>query len=56
LEFSKDLARFVAKAGALAPLAEGFPEHIGKKANQDVGLHAVFLLVPDRPVINHLKA
>ena len=49
LELGEDLARFVAEAGALAPLAQRFPKHIGKKANQDVGLHAVFFLVPDWP-------
>ena len=48
-ELGEDFARFVAKAGTLAPLAEGFPEHIGKKADQDVSLYAVLLLVPDGP-------
>ena len=49
LEFGEDFAGFVAKAGMLAPQAEGFPEHIGKKADQDVSLYAVLLLVPDGP-------
>jgi hypothetical protein len=49
LEIGEDLARFVAEAGALAPLVQRFPKHKGKKANQDVGLHAVFFLAPDGP-------
>jgi hypothetical protein len=49
LEFGEDLSRFVAKAGTLAPQAEGFPEHIGEKADEDVSLYAVLLLVPDGP-------
>jgi hypothetical protein len=28
LEFGEDLARFVAKAGTLAPQAQSFPEHL----------------------------
>lgn len=32
----------------MAPLAEGFPEHISEKANQNMGLHAVLEMVPDR--------
>src|ERR1019366_1541204 len=42
-------AWFVAEAGALALLAQRFPQYVSKKANQDVGLHAVFFLVPDGP-------
>ena len=32
----------------MAPLAEGFPEHISEKANQNMGLYAVLKMVPDR--------
>src|ERR1035438_10865740 len=49
LEFGEDLARLVAKAGTLAPQAQGFPKNIGKKADEDMGLSAMFLLVPDGP-------
>src|ERR1035441_11073632 len=41
LELGEDLARLVAKAGTLAPQAQSFPEHIGKKADEDVSLYAV---------------
>jgi len=33
-QLGEDLARFVAEAGALTPLAQRFPEHIGQKANR----------------------
>jgi hypothetical protein len=32
----------------MAPLAKGFPEHISEKANQNMSLHAVLEMVPDR--------
>ncbi len=47
LEFSEDLAWFVAEAGPVAPQAEGFPKHIGEKANEDVGLHTMLVVMPD---------
>ena len=32
----------------MAPAAKRFPEHIGEKANQNMSLHAVLEMVPDR--------
>ena len=32
----------------LHPAGQRFPQGVGQEADQDVGLHAVFLLVPDR--------
>ena len=49
MEFGEDLARLVAQAGTLAPHAQSFPENMGKKADEDIGLYAMFLLVPDGP-------
>ena len=49
MEFGENLARLVAKAGTLAPQAQRFPKNIGEKADEDVGLHAMFFLVPDGP-------
>jgi hypothetical protein len=41
LKFSEDLSRFVAKTGALTPLAQCFPDDVSQKADQDVGLHTL---------------
>ena len=49
LKFSEDLSRFVAKTGALTPLAQCFPNNVSQKADQDVGLHTLFLVVPYGP-------
>lgn len=49
LQFGEDLSWFIAEACAAAPLAQRFPDYVGKKANEDVRLHAVFGLVPDGP-------
>jgi len=40
-------ARF--SAGAVAELAEKRPQHVGQEADQEVGQHAVLLLVPHGP-------
>ncbi len=32
----------------MAPTAQRFPERVGEKANQDVGLYATLKMVPDR--------
>jgi len=48
-ELGEDLARFVAKAGTPTPQTGSFPESIGKKADEDMGLDAMFLLAPDGP-------
>jgi hypothetical protein len=42
LELGEDLVRFVAETGALAPLAQGFPELMNQKTNRDVRLYATF--------------
>ena len=51
-----DLAQLVQHAAGLITqtrcphyLEERFPEHVGQKADQDVGQHAVVALVPDGP-------
>src|SRR5207244_2031308 len=46
-EFVEDRARALAEAGASLPLLERLPQHVGEKADEDVGLHAVGALVPD---------
>jgi len=48
-QFVQDPPGFLAQSGPVAELAEGLPEHIGQEAHQDVCLHAVLLLTPDRP-------
>ena len=48
LQFGEDLARLVAKAGTLAPETQNFPENIGKKADEDMGLYAMFLYYRSR--------
>ena len=47
-EFLEHGARGVAKAGALLPHLEALPQHEGEEADQDVGLHAIGALMPDR--------
>src|SRR6266478_3084781 len=46
-EFLEDGARTVAEAGAALPLLEGLPQNVGKKADQDMGQHAILALMPD---------
>ena len=45
-QLSQDASRLVAQARSLAELAEELPEHVGQKADQDVGQDAVLFLVP----------
>ena len=48
-EFLEDGSRAVAQSSAALPLLEGFPHRVGKKADQDMGEHAILFLMPDRP-------
>ena len=45
----EDLPRFVSQPGALAKLSKRFPQDIRQKANENVRLDPLLLLVPDRP-------
>ena len=49
VQLGEDLARLIAQAGTVAPHAQGFPKDISQETDQDVGLYALFLLVPDGP-------
>ena len=48
-EFFEDGARRIAETCALLPHLEALPQHEGEKADQDMRLHAIGALVPDRP-------
>lgn len=47
-EFFEDGARGIPQAGALLPHLEALPQHEGKETDEDMGLHAIFALMPDR--------
>ena len=47
LQFGKHFSGLVAKASLTAQLGEGFPEHVGKETDQDMGLDALGFLVPE---------
>ena len=47
-QFFQDASRFVAQPRFLAELAQELPQHVGQEADQNVGQHAVFLLMPHR--------
>ena len=47
-EFREQGARRVAQAAALHPAGEGFPQHVGEEAHQDVGSDPRLVLVPHR--------
>jgi len=42
-------SRIAPQAGPMLPLLQGFPEHVGEEADEDVCLHAVLAPMPDRP-------
>ena len=44
----EDRTRRISKAGALLPHLEALPQHEGKKADEDMSLDAVLVLMPDR--------
>ena len=44
-QLAEDLSRFISQAGLAALRLKRFPEHIGEKADQDVSLQALLLLV-----------
>ena len=44
----EDRARRISKACAALPHLEALPQHKGKKADEDMGLNAVLVLMPDR--------
>jgi hypothetical protein len=48
LELFEQRARRLTQPGALLPQLERLPQHKGEEAHEDVGLHAVLALVPDR--------
>ncbi len=47
-EFFQDDARGIAETGAALPHLQAFPQHEGKKADEDMSLHTILALVPDR--------
>ena len=47
-ELFEDRARRVSKACALLPHLEALPQHEGKEADEDMGLNAVLVLMPNR--------
>ena len=47
-EFFEHGARGVAEARTLLPHLQALPQHEGEKTDEDVGLDAIFALVPDR--------
>ena len=47
-ELSEDRARRIAQSSTGLPLLQCLPQRIGQKADQDVGLDACLLVVPDR--------
>jgi len=42
------LPRFVAQSRLAATRGQSLPEHVGQEADQDVGLHSIFFLMPHR--------
>src|SRR5215471_8389819 len=48
-EFIEDGARAIAQPGATLPLLQRLPQDVGQEADQDMGLHPILALVPDRP-------
>ena len=46
-QFGEKGARAVAKSGLFLPLLEGLPKRVGQEADEDVGVDAIWLLVPD---------
>jgi hypothetical protein len=46
-QLGEERARAVAEARFLLPLLEGFPEGVGKEANEDVGVDPLRFLVPN---------
>src|SRR5258708_4817087 len=47
-ELFQDGARGIAEPCALLPHLEALPQHEGKKADEDMSLHTILALVPDR--------
>ena len=47
-ELLEDCSRGISQAGALLPHLEALPQDEGEKAHEDMGLSAIFALVPDR--------
>jgi hypothetical protein len=47
-EFFQDGARGIAEACTLLPHLEALPQHEGEKADENMRLHAILALVPDR--------
>ena len=45
----EDATRFVAQAGGLRHLVQRFPQNVRQKTDQNMGLDAIFTLVPNRP-------
>src|SRR6266404_8402262 len=48
LDFFQDGARRITETRAALPHLQGLPQNEGKKADEDVSLHAILALVPDR--------
>src|SRR5271166_3757696 len=48
-QFLEDGARRVAETGTALPHLQTLPQHEGEEADEDVSLHAVLALMPDRP-------
>ena len=46
-EFFQDDARRITETCAALPHLQALPQHEGKKADEDMSLHAIFALVPD---------
>ena len=47
-QFFDDRSRSISQATGSHPLLEGLPHHIRQEREEDVGLHSIFELVPDR--------
>ena len=47
-QFLEDGPRRIAETGALLPHLQGLPQDEGEEADEDVGLHAILALMPDR--------
>ena len=50
-QFLENGARRVTETGALLPHLQALPQYEGEEADEDVGLNAIFALVPDRTQI-----
>jgi len=48
-DFIKYLSGLISQSFALAHLGQCFPEHIGQKADQNMGLNPLLFLMPDGP-------